>query len=69
MYLRLTQNLLDIERKHHVLQRWLPTDQLYKDVEGSIMVEKKKEQILLQILNTGQQRMFLLQLKKKYAGM
>ena len=64
---RLNQNLVDMESSHHIPQRWLPTDRVYKDSEFSIM-NNKKEQILLQIWNTGQHRMFLLQLKRKYAG-
>ncbi len=62
-YYRLNNNLLQLEQKHHISNRWLPTDELYKDTEFAVM-KSKKEQILLNIWNFGQHRMFLLHLKK-----
>ena len=59
--------MTDIEVKYSICQRWLPSDKEWSDCEQSILL-CKKEQFLLQILKAGQRRLFLLELKKKYAG-
>ncbi len=64
---RLNRSLLELEKEHSVPQRWLPTDKQYKECEYFIMLNRR-EQLLVDIWNAGQRRMFLLQLKKKYAG-
>ena len=57
-----------MERKHSILSRWLPTDKEYKDIEYTVLFTKQ-EQLLVQMWKTGQRRLFLIELKRKYAGL
>ena len=47
--------------------QWLPSDSEYKELKYSLLVEKK-DRLLLELWRVTQQRLFLLKLKKKYAG-
>ena len=49
------------------IQRWKPGDPEYNEALYSVLLSKK-EQLLLEIWQAGQKRMFLLNLKRKYAG-
>lgn len=62
----LDKTLEELEKKHQVACRWLPTDREYQELVCNLMFDKRK-QLLLAIRMTGQKRLFLLQLKKKYA--
>ena len=64
--IRLEGQLSEWERKYS-LQRWLPSDTVYKELEYSLVLDKK-EQLLLELWKISQRRLFLLKLKKKYAG-
>ena len=55
-----------MEKQYSIPRRWLPSDALYKECEVSF---DKKEDLLLQMWQASSRRMFLLKLKKKYAGM
>ncbi len=65
---RLDKHLVDLEKKHCIPCRWLPSDEVYKECELSILFSKR-EQLILQIWKASQRRMFLLKLKKRYAGL
>ena len=47
--------------------RWSEKDKHYKDCLNALMLSKQ-EQLMLELWKAGQRRMFLLNLKKKYAG-
>ena len=64
---RLETKLHEMEKKYSLLHRWLPSDEEFKECEGFVH-SSKNEQLLLQVWKAGQRRMFLLNLKKKYAG-
>ena len=66
--IRLGNQLEEMERKHSLHCRWLPTDKEYKENEYALLLTKR-EQLLIQVWKTGQRRLFLIQLKRKYAGM
>ena len=66
--IRLENRLEEMERSNPIPSRWLPTDEEYKKSEYAVLLTKK-EQILMQIWKSGQSRLFLLQLKRRYAGM
>ena len=66
--IRLENRLEEMERSHSIPSRWLPTDEEYKKSEYAVLLTKK-EQILMQIWKSEQSRLFLLQLKRRYAGM
>ena len=61
---RLENQLEEIERKNLLSSRWLPND---TEIEYAVLLTKQ-EQLLLQIWKTTQRRLFVLQLKSKYAG-
>ena len=63
----LFRKLEEIETRHSI-QRWTPGDREYKEVLHALLLSKK-EQLLLEMWKTGQRRAFLLNLKRKYAGM
>ena len=65
--IRLENRLEEMERSHSIPSCWLPTDEEYKSEYAVLLT--KKEQILRQIWKSGQSRLFLLQLKRRYAGM
>jgi len=65
--IRLDSQLKELERKHSLPCRWLPSDNEYKENEYTLSLTKK-EQLLVQLWKTGQRRQFLLKLKRKYAG-
>ena len=57
-----------MEEKHAVPARWLPNDKRYEECEHTLLFSKS-EQLLLHIIWKGsQRRAFLLDLKRKYAG-
>jgi hypothetical protein len=62
----LENRLEEMERSHSIPSCWLPTDEEYKKSEYAVLLTKK-EQILMQIWKSGQSRLFLLQLKRRYA--
>lgn len=64
---RLDKKLLDFEAKHSIPKRWLPSDTQYKECEYAVLLSKK-EQLLLCVWKASQRRMFLINLKRKYAG-
>lgn len=64
---RLEAELNKIEKKHHISQRWLPTDSNFIEYK-CLLASNQSEQILQQICVAGQRRLFLLNLKRKYAG-
>ena len=55
-----------LEMKQSIV-RWSEMDKRYKDSLNALMLSKQ-EQLLLELWKTGQKRVFLLNLKKKYAG-
>ena len=65
---RLNKKLEDFEAKYSLPNRWLPSDAQYKECEYALLLSKK-EQLLLHVWKAGQRRMFLLNLKRKYAGL
>ena len=56
-----------MEEKHAVPARWLPNDKHYGECEHTLLFSKS-EQLLLHIWKASQRRAFLLDLKRKYAG-
>ena len=56
-----------MEEKHVVPARWLPSDKRYEECERTLLFSKS-EQLLLHIWKASQRRVFLLELKRKYAG-
>ena len=56
----------ELEHQYSII-RWLPSDSKYKELQYSLLVEKK-DRLLLELWMVAQQRLFLLKLKKKYAG-
>ena len=56
----------ELEHQYSII-RWLPSDSKYKELQYSLLVEKK-DRLLLELWRVAQQRLFLLKLKKKYAG-
>ena len=64
---RFEDKLVAIESKHSVFKRWKQSDALYKEHYYAISFSKK-EQLLSEIWKAGQRRLFLLNLKRKYAG-
>ena len=55
------------ERKQSISTRWHPSDIIYKENEF-VVLQAKKEQLLLEMWKASHKRMFLLKLKMKYAG-
>ena len=55
----------ELEHQYSII-RWLPSDSKYKELQYSLLVEKK-DRLLLELWRVAQQRLFLLKLKK-YAG-
>lgn len=66
-YYRLDKKLEEFEVKYSLPKRWLPSDSQYRECAYAVLLSKK-EQLLLHIWNTAQRRMFLLDVKRKYAG-
>lgn len=64
---RLEKELSECERRNKLSHRWLQSDRQYKELEHSLLFNKK-EQILLELWKVSQRRLFLLKLKRKYAG-
>ena len=60
------KNLLNLENKNKI-ERWLPSDSDYKLCEKAL-AQDKMEQLLQELINGSQRRVFLLQMKAKYAG-
>ncbi len=61
--------LIEFESRHAIFNyRWSSTDKLFKECQYAILFSKK-EQLLMEIWKAGQRRLFLLNLKGKYAGM
>ena len=60
------KNLLNLEKKNKI-ERWLPSDSDYKLCEKAL-AQDKMEQLLQKLINGSQRRVFLLQMKAKYAG-
>ena len=56
----------ELEHQYSII-RWLPSDSKYKELQYSLLVEKK-DRLLLELWRVAQQRLFILELKKKYAG-
>lgn len=67
-FARLEKELNECEREHAISHRWLKSDSQYKELEYSLLLDKQ-EQLLLELWKASQRRIFLLKLKKKYAGM
>lgn len=65
--LRLEGQLEKIERNQSISTRWHPSDIIYKENEF-VVLQAKREHLLLEIWKASQKRMFLLKLKMKYAG-
>ena len=61
---RLDNELKDMKEKYAVPARWLPNDTCYEECEHTLLFSKS-EQLLLQ---ASQRRAFLVDLKRKYAG-
>lgn len=60
-------HLQDIEKKHNIM-RWTPLDKEYVELDH-ILKLNMQETLLLQLLKSANRRLFLLKLKKKYAGL
>ena len=59
------KNLLNLEKNK--TERWLPSDSDYK-LREKALAQDKMEQLLQELINGSQRRVFLLQMKSKYAG-
>ena len=65
---RLNSQLEELERKHGISQRWSQSDESYKECLLTLTAGRL-EIVLVSLLKHRQKREFLLNLKKKYAGM
>ena len=66
-FCRLNSELAEMEKKQSLPRRWLTSDKEYKDCENTLLFSKS-EQLLLLVWKASQRRMYLLNLKRKYAG-
>ena len=64
---RLEKVLSNLEKKHNVSTRWLPTDRQYIETTA-LLSEEKQKQLADCLISTSSKRQFLLKLKAKYAG-
>ena len=58
--------MTEYEKKYSISQRWLPSDKEYKDCMYTVLL--RGNSYFCTFWKAGQRRMFLLKLKKKYAG-
>ena len=64
---RLNSRLEEIERKHAIQHRWSQSNVEYTECLYTLALDKR-EHLLISMWKSGQRRTFLLNLKKKYAG-
>ncbi len=66
LFIRFESQLGELECKYSI-SRWLPSGPEYKELQCALRMERK-DRLLLKLWRVSQQRLFLLKLKKKYAG-
>ena len=64
---RIDKELKDIESKQHIHSRWSPSDRAYVEVK-SMFTKERIYQVAEAMWAASSRRLFLLQLKAKYAG-
>ena len=67
LFARIDEQLRDMEKSHHILSRWNPSDQEYIELK-SIFTKEELHQLAEVMWSASNRRLFLLQLKAKYAG-
>ena len=67
LFARIDELLRDMEKSHHILSRWNHSDQEYIELK-SIFTKEELHQLAEVMWSASNCRLFLLQLKAKYAG-
>ena len=65
---RLETKLHEMEKKHSLLHRWLPSDEEFKECEGFVHSSKNEQPSFTSVESWPATDVSILNLKKKYAG-